>query len=45
MVHSQLADLLDLRASRAGYRDALLADDGITLCCCCSCCCGTPVAV
>jgi hypothetical protein len=33
-----LADLLDLRASRKGYRDALLAQ-AAALCCCCSCSC------
>ncbi len=31
-----LEDLLDLTASRKGYRNAVLAD-GYTLCCCCSC--------
>jgi len=31
--------LLDLRATRKGYRDALLASQ-TPLCCCCSCCCG-----
>jgi hypothetical protein len=31
-----IADLLDLRASRKGYREALLAD-GYTMCCCCCC--------
>jgi len=36
---SLLDELLDLRATRKGYRDALLADQA-PLCCCCSCCCG-----
>jgi hypothetical protein len=36
---SILAELLDLRATRKGYRDALLADT-VPLCCCCSSCCG-----
>jgi hypothetical protein len=35
---SSLEDLLDLTASRKGYRNAVLADDGgLVLCCCCSC--------
>jgi hypothetical protein len=33
-----IAELLDLRVSRKGYRAALLADAG-PLCCCCSCSC------
>jgi hypothetical protein len=34
-----LADLLDLRASRKGYRAAVLADSGALCCCCCCSCC------
>ena len=33
---SSLEALLDLRASRKGYRSARLAD-AASLCCCCSC--------
>jgi hypothetical protein len=34
---TNVEDLLDLTASRKGYRNALLADVGVVLCCCCSC--------
>lgn len=34
-----IADLLDLTASRRGYRDALFAQS-YPMCCCCSCSCG-----
>jgi len=30
--------LLDLTASRKGYRQAVLADSAGQACCCCSCC-------
>jgi len=30
--------LLDLKASRKGYRQAVLADSAGQACCCCSCC-------
>jgi hypothetical protein len=33
-----LKDLLDLQASRKGYRAALLADCMPCSCCCCCCC-------
>jgi len=36
--HVMLAELLDLKASRKGYRAALLADC-MPCSCCCSCCC------
>jgi len=34
-----LAALLDLHASRKGYRAAVLADQCPCSCCCCCCCC------
>jgi hypothetical protein len=38
-MRTTLEEMLDLTASRKGYRDALLAvADSTALCCCCSCC-------
>jgi hypothetical protein len=37
-VMAALADLLDLHASRKGYRAALIADCSPCSCCCCCCC-------
>jgi hypothetical protein len=34
-MHDTLTELLDLTASRKGYRDAVLAD--LWILCCCSC--------
>ena len=36
-MRGSLAELLDLRACRKGYRAAMIADAGYTMCCCCCC--------